>query len=144
MSGTQLKRIFTYHPQMDGQSEVINYYMEQYLLCFIYQQPRQWSTFLPWVELWYNTAYHSSTSMTPFQALYGRPPPIILVYPMGSSLVDKVDHSLATRDALLKHLKKNLAIARNRMKQIADHGRRDVTFQEGDLVFLKLQPYRQQ
>ena len=65
MSGTQLKRIFTYHPQMDGQSEVINYYMEQYLLCFIYQQPRQWSTFLPWVELWYNTAYHSSTSMTP-------------------------------------------------------------------------------
>ncbi|RVW35699.1 hypothetical protein CK203_106694 [Vitis vinifera] len=119
MSGTQLKRIFTYHPQMDGQSEVINRYMEQYLRCFVYQQPRQWSS------LW-------ATS------------PIILVYPMGSSLVDKVDHSLATRDALLKHLKKNLAIARNRMKQIADHGRRDVTFQEGDLVFLKLQPYRQQ
>ena len=66
------------------------------------------------------------------------------MYPMGSSLVDEVDYSLATRDALLKDLKENLAIARNRMKQIADHGRRDVIFQEGDLVFLKMQSYRQQ
>ena len=60
---------------------------------------------------------------------------------MGFSPVDEVDHSLATRYALLKHVKENLATTRNRMKQIADHGRRDVTFQEGDLVFLKLQPY---
>ena len=51
---------------------------------------------------------------------------------MGSSPVDEVDHSLATRDVLLKHLKENLAIARNQMKQnIADRGRQDVTFQEG-------------
>ena len=51
---------------------------------------------------------------------------------MRSSPVDEVDHSLATRDVLLKHLKETLAIARNQMKQnIADRGRRDVTFQEG-------------
>ena len=62
---------FTYHPQTDAQSEVVNRCVEQYLHCFIYQQPRQWSTFLPWAELWYNIAYHSSIGMTPFQALYG-------------------------------------------------------------------------
>ena len=30
------------------------------------------------------------------------------------------------------------------MKQIADRGQREVTFQEGDLIFLKMQSYRQQ
>ena len=135
---------FTYHPQTDAQSEVVNRCVEQYLHCFIYQQPRQWSTFLPWAELWYNIAYHSSIGMTPFQALYGWLSPVIPLYSMGSSPVDEVDHSLATQDALLKHLKENLAITRNRMKQIAYRDWWDATFQEGNLVFLKLQPYRQQ
>ena len=141
MSGTQLKMSFAYHSQTDGQSKVVNHCVEQYLCCFVYQQPCQWSTFLHWAELWQNTAYHSSTSMTPFQALYRRPSLVIPLYSMRFSPVDEVDHSLATRYALLKHVKENLATTRNRMKQIADHGRRDVTFQEGDLVFLKLQPY---
>ena len=51
---------------------------------------------------------------------------------------------MATRDVLLKNLKANLEVARNRMKQMADRGRIDVTFQEGEMVFLELQPYRQQ
>ena len=93
---TQLKMSSAYHPQMDGQFEVVNHCVEQYLRCFIYQQPRQWSTFLPWAELWYNTAYHSSTGMTPFQALYGRPFLVIPLYSMGSSPVDEVDHRLTT------------------------------------------------
>lgn len=40
-------------------------------------------------------------------------------------------------------LKQNLNTAINRMKQTADQTRRDVSFKEGDMVFLKLQPYRQ-
>lgn len=108
------------------------------------EQPRQWNTFLPWVELWYNTAYHSSTCMTPFQALYGRFLPSIPLYLIGFTPVAEVNHSLAIRDALLKNLKTNLEVAHNRMEQMADRGRRDVTFQEGEIVFLKLQPYCQQ
>jgi len=40
-------------------------------------------------------------------------------------------------------LKKQLETARNRMKQIADNKRTEREFEEGDWVFLKLQPYRQ-
>ena len=34
-------------------------------------------------------------------------------------------------------------MATNRMKQITDRKRRDVEFHERDMVYLKLQPYRQ-
>ena len=62
---------------------------------------------------------------------------------MGTSPVNEVDKALLTRDELLAQLKRNLAIATNRMKQIADKHRRNVQFHKDDWVFLKLQPYRQ-
>jgi len=81
--------------------------------------------------------------MTPFQALYGRPPLTIPQYHEGFCPVHEVDKNLASRDALLQQLKSNLHAANNRIKQQADAKRRDVEFQVGDRVFLKLHPYRQ-
>lgn len=104
----------------------------------------QWSSYLPWAEYWYNTSYHISTGMTPFQALYGRPPPAIPSYTEGLSPVHEVDQQLMTRDELLQQLKINLASSVNRMKQMADHKRRDISFDIGKQVLLKLHPYRQQ
>ena len=143
MSGTKLKLSSAYHPQTDGQSEVVNRCLEQYLRSFAHQWPKKWTEYLPWAELWYNTTYHISTGMTPFRALYGRLPPTIPYYQAGHSLVHDVDQSLIRRDELLEQLKSNLAVAINRMKQGADQRRRDVEFQVGDMVFLRLQPYRQ-
>lgn len=144
MSGTKLKLSSAYHPQTDGQTEVMNRCVEQYLRCFVHQWPRKWYSYLPWAELWYNTTYHSSTGMTPFQALYGRLPPSILLYFDGLSRVNEVDQNLLQRDELLQHLKKNLDMAANRMKQTADKKRRNVEFQVGEMVLLRLHPYRQQ
>ena len=48
------------------------------------------------------------------------------------------------RDELLRQLKVNLERSQNRMKQLADQRRRDITFNIGDWVLLKLHPYRQQ
>ena len=39
MSSTQLKVSSAYRPQMDGQFEVVNRCVKQYLCCFVYQQP---------------------------------------------------------------------------------------------------------
>ncbi|KAL6313652.1 hypothetical protein AAG906_010070 [Vitis piasezkii] len=128
LSGTQLKMSSSYHPQTDGQSEVVNRCVEQYLRCYAHHHPRKWSFFLPWAEFWYNTTYHASTGMTPFQALYGRLPPTIPHYLMGTTPVHAT----------------NLHAATNRMKQVADSKRRNIEYQVGDMVFLKLQPYRQQ
>lgn len=64
-----------YHPQMDGQSEVLNRCLEQYLRAFVFEHPKKWGDYLTWAEYHYNTSYHSAIGMRPFQAVYGRPPP---------------------------------------------------------------------
>ncbi|KAH9647661.1 Wall-associated receptor kinase-like 22 [Citrus sinensis] len=144
MSGTQLKMSSAYHPQTDGQTKVINRCLEQFLRCFVHQWPRKWHEYLPWAEFWYNTTYHVSTGMTPFQALYGREPATVPIYHVGTSPVHEVDKALLARDELLAKLKKNLAVAANRMKQVADKHRRDVEFQQNDLKLASkfFGPYR--
>ncbi|XP_026378333.1 uncharacterized protein LOC113272750 [Papaver somniferum] len=81
--------------------------------------------------------------MSPFQALYGYAPPH-LVFPIPSSTsVATVENYLQERDLMLQLLKEELSKAQSRMKFIADKKRSDRTFEVSDLVFLKLQPYRQ-
>jgi hypothetical protein len=80
MSGIKLQLSSAYHLQTYGQTKVVNRCVKQYLWSMVHQWSRQWSNYLPWAELWYNTTYHASTRMTPFQALYGRLPHAILIY----------------------------------------------------------------
>ena len=144
MSSSKLQLNSAYHPQTDGQTEVINRCIEQYFRSFVHQWPRRWSGYLPWAEYWYNTTYHISARMTPFQALYGRLPPPISQYKDRLSPAYEVDQQLLNRDELLRQLKANLERSVNRMKQLADRKIRDVSFEVGEKVLLKLHPYCQQ
>ncbi|XP_061365042.1 long-chain-alcohol oxidase FAO2-like [Gastrolobium bilobum] len=94
-------------------------------------------------ELHYNTTHHSSIGMSPFQALYGRLPTLIPHYHQGLVRVEAVDSSLTHHNELLAQLKNHLQGAHNRMKVQADKHRKDISFAVGDLVLVKLQPYRQ-
>jgi hypothetical protein len=69
--GTQLAHSLSYHPQSDGQTEIVNKCLEGYLHCFVSDKQTQWFKWLPLEEWWYNTSFHSATKMTPFMALYG-------------------------------------------------------------------------
>jgi hypothetical protein len=71
IQGTQLHLNTAYHPQTDGQMEVVNKCLETYLRCFASEKKNQWSQWLPLAEWWYNTSYHIATRMTPFEAVYG-------------------------------------------------------------------------
>jgi len=108
-----LKTSFAYHPHSDGQTEVVNHCLEQYLRCLCSQHPRQWENCLSWAEFWYNSSFHSTLGTTPFQALYGRPPPTVVNYLVGSLVIDEVDQALLSRDELLLQLKNNLQQASN-------------------------------
>ncbi|GJX77411.1 ty3-gypsy retrotransposon protein [Tanacetum coccineum] len=67
----------------------------------------------------------------------------VIPYPPGSSKVSVVDGLLVERDGLLRQLKESLLTAKHRIEVKANRKRRDVEFSVGDLVLVKLQPYRQ-
>ena len=49
---------------------------------------------------------------------------------------------MASKDKLLAELKEHLDLAQQRMKLFVDHHKREVPYELGDRVFLKLQPYQ--
>lgn len=132
-----------YHHQSDGQTEVVNRTIEMYLRCFVGDEPRKWVDYLPWAEYCYNTAYHSSLGMAPFRLVYGRDPPRSLSYEPGSTRLEEFDRSLQDRDALLADVHLRLQQAQLRMKQVYDQHHRELSFEPGQFVWLKLQPHRQ-
>ncbi|KAM0002561.1 putative nucleotidyltransferase, Ribonuclease H [Helianthus debilis subsp. tardiflorus] len=141
--GTKLKFSTAYHPQSDGQTEVVNRCLQNYLRSFASDEPHLWSRFLYLAEYWYNTSHHSSINMSPFQALYGRPVPDSLQYVPGSSDMPSIDSSLKELDRLRKNLKVSLHKAQQRMVSLANAHRLDKTFSVGDKVYLRLKDYRQ-
>ncbi|MCI07262.1 transposon Tf2-1 polyprotein, partial [Trifolium medium] len=114
-----------------------------YLRCFTHENPKGWVKALPWAEFWYNTAYHMSLGMTPFKALYGREPPVLVKQNYAIEDPAEVIEQLTNRDTLLAKLKANLLRAQQVMKNQADKKRLEVSLQVGDEVLVKLQPYRQ-
>ncbi|GKE05328.1 hypothetical protein Tco_1397346, partial [Tanacetum coccineum] len=114
------------------------------LLQLLLMQTAEWED----ISIYYITGLPASKGsmailcikMTPYQALYGRVPPSIILYLPGSSKVAAVDEGLVERDVLLRQLRENLLAARNRMEMQANRSRREVEFNVGDKVLFKLQP----
>lgn len=143
LNGTRFNFSSAYHPQTDGQTEVVNRTLEMYLRCFTSSKPKQWMKWISWAEYCYNTSIHSVTGKSPFEVVYGRPPPTLLTYIPGTAKVAAVEKELGDRDVMLRELKKRIQQAQSRMKQIYDLKHQEREFAIGDLVYLKLHPYKQ-
>lgn len=81
--------------------------------------------------------------MTSFDVLCGRRPPNIIRFLPGETTVAAVSQALIDRDEVLRQLKFNVERSQQHMMKYANKKRRDVSFQEGDLMLLKLRPQRQ-
>jgi len=143
LQGTKLQMSTAYHPQSDGQTEVVNRCLETYLRCFIADQPKVWVRWLSWAEYWFNTNFHEASQATPFEIVYGRKPPTLIRRGIAEVRVEAVQREITERDEALKQLQTHLARAQERMKLLADNKRTERNFDVGDCVFLKLRPHRQ-
>jgi hypothetical protein len=59
--GTSLSFISAYHPQMDGQTEVVNKRLGDLLRILVTEHHSQWDHILPQVEFSYNDSLNRST-----------------------------------------------------------------------------------
>ncbi|PNX79613.1 hypothetical protein L195_g035599 [Trifolium pratense] len=117
-----------YHPQSDGQTDMVNRCVETYLRCLTGRQPKQWPKWLSWAEYWYNTNYHASLKSTPFEALYGRSPPMLVKGDVQLSAVEEVNRLTTERNVVLKEMQEQLLKAQDMMRSQANKHRREVEF----------------
>ena len=68
--GTELAISTSYHPQSDGQTEIVNKWIEGYLRNYVAGQQRTW---IKWLHLgdFYNTTNHMTIMMTLFELCMG-------------------------------------------------------------------------
>jgi hypothetical protein len=80
--------------------------------------------------------------MTPFQALYGFSPPQVAEMFLVEDTVEDADTMLQRRQQANQVIRENLQLAQDRMKHYADKNRSERMLELGDMVYLKVQPYR--
>ncbi|GKC20824.1 putative reverse transcriptase domain-containing protein [Tanacetum coccineum] len=103
-----------YHPETDGQSEIMIQTLEDMLRACVIDFGSGWDKHLPLAEFSYNNSYHASIKVAPFEALYKRK---------------------------CRSLNQLLA-ARSRQKSYADVRCKPLEFEVGDKVMLKVSPWK--
>ncbi|KAL4559834.1 hypothetical protein LXL04_031980 [Taraxacum kok-saghyz] len=149
--GTRLNLSTAYHPQSDGQSERTIQTLEDMLRACALDFGGNWDSHLPLVEFSYNNSYHSSIAMPPFEALYGRKcrSPVCW-HEIGESHVIRatVDSPIVGPELIqettdkITQIRNNLLTARSRQKSYADKRRKPLEFIVGDMVMLKVSPWK--
>jgi len=143
--GTKLLFSTTCHPQTDGQTEVVNRTLSTMLRAVLDKNLKRWEDCLPHIEFAYNRATHSSTKMCPFQIVYGYIPraPIDLfsLDAEGAPHIDAVAHVEHMLN-LHEQTQQNIAATNAKYQVAGSKGRKHVTFEPGDMVWLHLRKDR--
>lgn len=135
---TSLNFSSAYHPQSDGQTEVVNRSLGNMLRCLVGDNLRYWDSVLCQAEFAHNHAHNRSLGFSPFMVVYGVTPrgPLGLTtmqqpgefHGRAQELVDELA-SIHTRAS------DNLAGTALKYKRATDKRRREVHFEVGDFVW---------
>ncbi|KAA0058528.1 DNA/RNA polymerases superfamily protein [Cucumis melo var. makuwa] len=109
---TRLDFSTTFHPQTDGQTERLNQVLEDMLRACVLEFSGSWDSHFHLMEFAYNNSYQATIGMTPFEALYGN------------------------------CCRSPVCWGESRQKSDADVRRKDLEFEVGDMVFLKVAPMK--
>ena len=101
--GVKLLFSTAYHPQTDGQTEVVNRSLSTLLRVLIKPNLKNWEECIPHAEFAYNRATHRATNRSPFEIVYGFNPNTALdILPL--PLHDRVDMDFEKRADFIKQL----------------------------------------
>jgi hypothetical protein len=140
--GHQLNYSIAFHPQTDGQTERVNQVLEDLLRACVLTYGSNWEKSLSYAEFSYNNSYQDRLKMAPFEALYDRKCPTLLMW---SEVGEQTFYGPATiveAQENVAKVRENLKIAQSRQKSYADPKRKDVSFEVGEHVYLEVSPLR--
>jgi hypothetical protein len=147
---TLLTKSMAFHPQIDGQTEVVNRMNVHILRMYNSNHPHTWDESLHYVQHSYNRSLHSSTSHIPFQVGFGFQPlgPMDVALPLEFSSVDssptpteadKATQFIERIHHICQQVQAILQKSNDKYKQCHDQHRVPHKFQVGDKVWLHLQ-----
>ena len=138
---TSLDMSTAYHPQSDGQTEVVNRSLGNMLRALVGDNIRAWESRLCHAEFAHNHATNRSTGFSPFQIVYGivpRCPLDLAPLPDPKRLHGQASDFVSALQETHKLVVQNLEAATERYKARADTRRRQLIFAPGDLVWVVL------
>ncbi|KAH9663456.1 Endonuclease [Citrus sinensis] len=141
LTNTRLNFSSAYHPQTDGQTEVVNRSLGNHLRSLVGDSLKIWDQKLYQVEFTYNRAVKRSTGLSPFQVNYGYNPRA----PIDLAPVPNLVRKSGKAEDFIKQLQKIHETTQESLKQttkgykiMADKKRRALEFQVGDFVWVIL------
>jgi hypothetical protein len=139
---TKLNFSSAYHPQTDGQTERTNQVLEDMLRACAIKHVGRWDKSFPYAEFSYNNSYQASLKMSPFEALYGRKCRTPLYWDQTGERQFFGPEIIQEAERQVQMIREHLRTAQSRQKSYADTRRRQLEFEEGDHVYLKVSPIR--
>ena len=101
-----------------------------------------WEESLPYAQFAYNNSYQASLQMAPFEALYGRRCRTPLNWSeTGDSHIFGPD-MLKEAEEKVKTIRERLKTAQSRQKSYYDRKHREISFEPGELVYLRVSPMK--
>ncbi|KAG8485718.1 hypothetical protein CXB51_019028 [Gossypium anomalum] len=140
--GTKLSFSTAFHPQTDRQSKRVIQILEDMLRCYVLKFQGSWERYLPLVEFAYNNSYQSSLKMAPYEALYRRKCRTPLYWTeLREGQIHKISLVKETEEKV-KVIRDYLKAASDRQKSYVNIKWKEIEFQVGDRVFLKVSPWK--
>jgi hypothetical protein len=135
---TNLNFSMSYHPQMDGQTEMTNQIIGDMLRMYVRTKSNKWEDYLHLVEFAYNNGYQTSVKLSPFKILYGRKCTTLISWDNLATRIMVGPEMLEEMENKVRKVQQNLKEAHDRQKIYADQKRIHLEFQVGDHVCLKV------
>jgi len=145
MLGTKLKISTTYHPQTDGQTEVVNRSLGNLLRCLVGDNLGNWDLLLPRAEFAYNSSINRSIGKSPFEVVHGyrpRKPLNLIPLPVHTRISKSAESYAQHVKDLHKEINQKIQTSNELYRHMANSHKRLKEFNEGVFVMIRLKPER--
>lgn len=140
----RLKMSTAHHPQTDGQTEVMNRIVEEYLRLYCNFRQDDWDDHLDTAEFAYSSSIFQATGLTPFHMDLGWTPktPMDLLDSTQSVNVQSVEDLQLTLREIFKDVTASYASVREQQRSRIQSKFTEPNYKEGDLVMIRTSSFR--